>query len=143
MPGKDTYHVGNKFLKNAGFYINLGSDVFAASFKERILIGTCEFDDKDDGYFSKKSIVIPSTVYVNFVQCLQKAMQFFTNDKEGATFEKLLFKYSKVHHVVTQFGSYQDGPPSFKLLIKWNFAKDKAWSKLCEDGKKIQIILPT
>ena len=141
MPGKDTYHVGKKILSNSNYHLNLGSDVFAASFKERILIGNCEFEDHEDGLFSKKSVVIPSTAYVNFVQCLQKAQQYLESNSE-LTFEKTLHWYCKVHHLVAQFGT-SEGTTHFKILIKWNFVKEVLWNKLVSDRKWVPIDMST
>ena len=38
MPGKDTFHVNKKYLKNANYSLALGNDTYVASFQERILI---------------------------------------------------------------------------------------------------------
>ena len=89
MGGKDSFQVGNKYLKNSNYYVPLNDDYYIAAYQERILIGKVEDFDGDNAKFNKKSIVIPSNVYFEFVDCIRKACQSF-KDQTSEAWEVIL-----------------------------------------------------
>ena len=52
MPSKDCFQVGQKFLKNANYYLSLNEDCYIAAYQERVLIGHVEDFDQDMAKFN-------------------------------------------------------------------------------------------
>ena len=144
MPAKDTFHIGKKYLKDSHYTLPLGNDIFASSYAERIIIGPIDLDDGSPKY-SKRAIVIPAMVYIDFVKCLQRAHESFQADSKD-TWEQLLFKHSSIHQVVARYEIWQskdseepEPEPLFKVLIRWNYKSDKSFAKLVDSGLKTAI----
>ena len=51
----------------------------------------------------------------------------------------IIFKYSRNHHVVAKFESWEDNDPTFRIQIKWNFRHDRSWNRLVDMGMKDAI----
>ena len=82
MPGWDTFYVGNnKYLKNANYTLSLGKDVHCAAYRERLILSQIDFEDSE-APFSKKAVIIPSNVYFQFIDTIDRAYQSFN---KGAT----------------------------------------------------------
>ena len=80
---------------------------------------------QDMAKFNKKAIVIPSNVYFEFVNCISKAYQHFQDGKEEP-FEEVIYRHSKVHWIVGKYEMDEDSEEmNLKIIIKWNFAKDR------------------
>ena len=143
MPGKDTFYVNNKYLKNANYTLALGSDTYIAAYQERIVAGPVELcPNSGDARFTKKAVIIPSNVYFAFTNSVRKGLEAFENDDQ-TPFEDILYKYSKVHHVVAKYERWENGTDDedfkFKLNVKWNFKSDRSWNRMVEMGLKDTI----
>ena len=119
MPSKDSFHVGKKLLSESNYSLLLGEDTYVGAYNQRILIGPVDFED-GEARFSKKSIVIPSSCYFDFVNCVSKAYHCFQAN-ELQHWEVLLFKHSKVHHVMAKFETWDSDEPWLKINVKWNY----------------------
>ena len=123
MPGKDTFYVNKKYLKNANYTLALGSDTYAAAYQERIILGPVELDPSGEALFTKKAVIIPSNVYFEFINAVRRGFKAF-QDGDETPFEMVLYKYSKVHHVVAKYEKWENGgddcESKFKVQIKWN-----------------------
>ena len=138
MPGKANFHVLNKQLKDANYSLALGGDVYVASYQQRLLIGPISHEEGPNPVFSKKAIVIPSSCYFEFVNCVHKAHKCF-EENDDRPWESLLYKHNKVKHVIAKYEAWEDQPPMFRVNIKWNFAQDKQFARLCEEGLETAI----
>ena len=142
MPGKDNFYVNNKYLKNANYLLALGSNNYIAAFRKRIVAGQTELcPESGDARFTKKAIIIPSNVYFAFTNAVRKGLQAFHNDVE-TSFEDILYKHSKNHHVVTKYEKWENSVEDefkFSLNIKWYFKTDRSWNRMVEMGLKDAI----
>ena len=142
MPSKDCFQVGQKFLKNANYYLSLNEDCYIAAYQERVLIGHVEDFDQDMAKFNKKAIVIPSNVYFEIVNTIRKGKESFDKDSMDC-WEEVIYRHSKVHHIVGKYEHWDDTDPDsemvLKLIIKWNHKNDRSWNKLVEEGLKDPI----
>ena len=138
MPGKDTFHVNKKYLKNANYSLALGNDTYVASFQERILIGPVCLDDTGEALFTKKAIVIPSQSYFELINAVRRAEKSYEENSEEP-WEVILFRYSRVNHVVAKYEKWEDNDPLFKIQIKWNHKADRSYQRLVEMGVKDAI----
>ena len=107
MPGKDTFHVNKKYMKNANHSLALGNDTYVASFQERILIRPMCLDDTWEALFTKKAIVIPSQSYFELINAVRRAEKSYEENSEEP-WEVILFRYSRVNHVVAKYEKFQD-----------------------------------
>ena len=114
MVGKDTFFINKKYLKNSNYSLSLGSDIFAASFQERLIIGPVSLDDTGDALFTKKAVVVPSQTYFDFINSVRRAKQDFEKGNQEP-WEMLIYKYSKVHHVVAKFEQWEENDPTFRI----------------------------
>ena len=139
MPSKDCFQVGQKFLKNANYYMALNEDCYIAAFQERVLLGHVEDFEQDMAKFNKKAIVIPNNVYFQFVDCLSKAYKCFQEGNEEP-WEYVIYRHSKVHHIVGKYEYFEDTEEMIlKIIIKWNFKNDRTFNKMVEEGLKDPI----
>ena len=142
MVGRDTFYVNKKYLKNANYSLALGDDMYVASYNERILMGRVELDASGEALFTKKAVIIPSNVYFVLTNAIKRGTKAFKEGDE-TPFEILLYKYSKVHHVVAKFEKWEndleDGEFKFKIQIKWNFKANRSFNSLVEMGLKDAI----
>ena len=66
----DTLH----FLSHSNFYVALDNGTFIASYLEHIVFGYLEADMATGHMkFSKKSVIVPSNSFVQFVQTIKKS----------------------------------------------------------------------
>ena len=141
MSAKDLFFVTEMYLDKANYNICLGDSMYAASYQDRIILGSIEFDEKSGkAKFSQKSITIPSSEYVNLINVIDKAYKWFEGDDSVPLppYETLIYRYSKVHHLYAKYEMWQD-EPTFKLVIKWNFANDDGWNRMVANGSKKPI----
>ena len=125
MPTKECFQVGTKHLKFSNYALSLNEDCYIAAYQERVILGRVEDFDQDMAKFNKKAIVIPSNVYFEFVNCISKAYQHFQDGKEEP-FEEVIYRHSKVHWIVGKYEMDEDSEEmNLKIIIKWNFAKDR------------------
>ena len=136
MPGRDTFYVGNnKYLKNANYTLSLGEDVYCAAYRERLILGPIDFED-GEARFSKKAVIIPSNVYFQFVDTIDRAYQSFQQGS-NISWESLIYRHSKSHHIVGKYDYYNDDSDygtRLSLCIKWFFKNDPTFNRLVEDG---------
>ena len=138
MSGKEIFFINEMYLEKSNYNLCLGDDIYAASYQERIVLGPIQFDDQNGkAKFSKKSISIPSSEYVNLINAVDKAYKCFENEKSEA-WEILVYMYTKVHHLMARYEIWED-EAVFKLVIKWNFVNDNGWNRLVTDGIKQPI----
>ena len=99
-------------------------------------------DASGEALFTKKAVIIPSNVYFVLTNAIKRGTKAFKEGDE-TPFEILLYKYSKVHHVVAKFEKWEndleDGEFKFKIQIKWNFKADRSFNRLVEMGLKDAI----
>ena len=144
MLAKDNFHIGKKYLKNAHYTLGLGNDNYASSFAERLILGPADFDEAEPR-FSKRAIVIPASCYIDLTRAIQKAYDCFQREDPQENFEVVLFRHSKVHHIVARYETWasDDSPdepqPAFKILIRWFYKKDSNYQRLVDSGIKPQI----
>ena len=132
---KDLLYVNEKYLEKSNYNLCLGDNIYAASFTEVLCIGNIEFDQNSmKAKFSKKSIIIPSSSYSDLVMAVERAHRCFET-KQVEEFQSLIYKYSKVHHLVAKLDTWED-ELLFKLNIIWNFVNDKSFNRLIDDGLK-------
>ena len=140
MPPKES----PKYLQNSNYSLSLG-DNYVASFQDKIALGRVEQDPANGKLrFGKRAIFLPQTVFKNFSECLRRAFQIFQDHEEDSDiantgFSKLLYKYTKVHHVYASFGKFEDGDPCFLITTKWFFRQDRQYEKLVASGQADQI----
>ena len=136
MPGHDTFYVGdNNYLKNSNYSLSLGEDVYCCAYQERLVMGPITLDD-GEAKFSKKAIIIPSSVYYEFVDTIHKAHQSFQDGSEEP-WEKTIYKHSKTHHVIGKYEYHNedaDYGTRLSICIRWFFQKDQRFNCLVEEG---------
>ena len=127
-----------KYLQNSNYHLSLGESNYVASFQDKIAIGKVEMDPVNGKLrFAKRSVFLPPTAFKSFSECLNRAYQCFLKAENGSPFEefsKLLYKYTKVHHVLCGFGQYDDSEPCFSISTKWFFRQDRHYEKLVGSG---------
>ena len=92
MPSKDCFQVGQKYLKNANYYLPLNQDCYIAAYQERVILGHVEDFDQDLAKFNKKTIAIRSNGYFEFVDCFCHAYQSFQENNEEP-WEKVIYRH--------------------------------------------------
>ena len=136
MPAREMFYVGNnKYVKNSNYSLFLGGDIYCCAYRERLVLGPMDFDD-GEAHFSKKAVVIPSDVYYDFVETIHKAHQSFQVGSDQS-WEKLIYKHSKAHHLVGKYAYYNedsDYGTRLGICVKWFFKNDKSFNRLVEDG---------
>ena len=127
------------YLNNSNYHLALEEN-HVACFHDKVVLGRIEVDETNGRVkFNKKSIFLPSRVFKNFSECLDRAHRSFQTIEEGSeipSWSKLLYKFSSIHHVVAMFGKYEDSEPCFKILVRWNYQKDRQYQKLVESGER-------
>ena len=136
MPSKELFHVGQKYLNKANFYVTLESNLAAASYPEKLVLGPTESEDRgEDGEklkFSKRALILPSSSFFTLTKAVNKAVNSFAANEE-TEWSMLIFRHSKIHEVFAEYQIYE-GAPVFKFLIKWHFSRDTRFLKMCQDG---------
>ena len=140
MPaGKDNFHINaNKYVKSGNYSIGLGNDTYVSAFQERLIIGPVCLDDAGEALFTKKAVVIPAQSFFEFTNAVRRAEKSFETEN-AEPWEMIIFKYSRVHHVVAKFERWEENDPTFRIQIKWNFKADRSFNRLVDMGMKDAI----
>ena len=124
MVGKANFKISdNAYLNHAKYHFALDSGIMVAAFMDKILIGPCTYDGNGELLFTKKSIIIPSSNYVEFVKVLKKAYNSLKNNSEEP-FEDLIYHHKPVHYLMGKYQLY-DGEWGFIMFYKWKHAADQ------------------
>ena len=140
----DMFQVADRYLHRANLWYCLSSELYCASFPERLLIGYVESDTGTESQadllkFSKRSISLPSSYFFIFTNCLRRAKKSF-DESDTNPWETVLYKLSKSHEVVFSYHMW-DEEWRFQLGIRWNLTKDKNFQKkLAEAGETMPDI---
>ena len=113
----------NVYLNHAKYYFALDSGIMVAAYLDKILIGLCSYDAHGQLYFTKKTIIIPSSNFVEFVKVLKKAYNSVKNNSEEP-FEDLIYHHKPVHYLMGKYQLY-DGEWGFTMFYKWKHAADQ------------------
>ena len=131
MPPKEV----QKYLQNANYYLALGENIYIGAFQDRLILGSAEVDElTGKTRFSKKSVFIPSQAFKDFGDCINRANRCFQT-KNHEPWEIVLTLISKCHHVICQFGTFEDPQdPVFSIVVRWAFRNDRSYNQLVSRG---------
>ena len=102
----------NVYLNHAKYYFALDSGIMVAAYLDKILIGLCSYDAHGQLYFTKKTIIIPSSNFVEFVKVLKIAYNSLKNNSEEA-FEDLIYHHKPVHFLMGKYHFYEGNSACF------------------------------
>ena len=110
-------------LNHANYVLPLPSGVFVAAFLQRILIGYTETNEKGQVVFGKKTVIIPSEAFYDFVGAIKRGHQALKNGSEEK-FEDLIYSHKGIHFLVSKHQVWQD-KWGLSLFYKWKWDADK------------------
>ena len=121
---KSNYFLDTVSLNHANYTLCLPSGLFVAAYMEKILMGYAEMDQHTGKMmFTKKTIIIPSTSFFQFVQTIKKAYQALKTGSEEE-FEDLIYNHNGTHHLVSKFQCWNE-QMGLSLFYKWKFGADQ------------------
>ena len=133
----DFFFVRGRYLDQTNYHICLGDDLYCGSIQEAIILGPIQFDNSGKAQFSPRSIIIPACQYetlVNLIFMAYGSFKFEENVPE-IPWDRTLFIYSKVHHLVVKF-EVLENELTLRFLILWDVKNDEKWQKLVASGEK-------
>ena len=133
---KSNYYLDAVSLNHADYTLCLPSGLFVAAYLEKILVGFADMD-QDTGkmmFHTKKTIIIPSASFFQFVKTIKKAYQAL---KTGSTeeFEDLIYCHNNTHFLVSKFQSWNE-QMGLSLFYKWKFTADQYFQNQVQMGQK-------
>ena len=133
MGGKSNFYVeDNCFLSHANYSTSLPCGTMVSAFLEKILIGDCIIDELGQQRFSKKTVIVPNSSFMDFVRVILRANEAFkTNSKEK--FEETIYKHSTTHSLIGKFQNWQD-EMTFSIFYVWKHGSDKTFLQQCQMG---------
>ena len=136
MPPKEV----QKYLQNANYYLSCGDGLYIGAYQDRLILGSSEIcEQTGKTRFSKKSVYIPASAFKDFCDCLNRANQCFQSG-DFTPWEKILTKYTRCHHVIARFRTFEDPQdPVFSVIVRWDFRSDKSYNFLVSKGLRDAI----
>ena len=117
------FSVDKTLLDHANYVTCLPSGIFVAAFLQRILIGYTETNEDGQTVFAKKTVIIPSESFFDFVQTIKKGYQALKNGSEEK-FEDLIYSHKGIHFLVSKHQMWQE-KWGLSLFYKWKWDADK------------------
>ena len=123
MPSRELFHVGQKYLYKANFHVTLESNLAAAAYPVKLVLGPTESEDcGEEGEklkFSKRALILPSSSYFTLTKAMNKAVNSFAANEE-TEWSMLIFRHSKIHEAFAEYQIYE-GAPVFKIFNQMAF----------------------
>ena len=124
----DLYQLSDKYLHRSNYWVDLTDSIYAAAFPEKLIVGLTDYqtgtEDKPDVIkFSNRGVAIPATNFFIFTTCCKRAYKCYQTG-DTTPWEMVLFKPTRVHEVVAQYHEWES-EMQFRLVIRWEFKKDK------------------
>lgn len=122
---KSNFEIRDAFLKNAHYYIELDNGLVAAAYMGKILIGPLDHDDQQQLKFMTKSIIVPASEFVHFIDILLNAREAYKTKSEKS-YQAVLYDHSTTYQLLANWNEYE-GSWRFSLRYRWFFNKDRRY----------------